>query len=435
MQDPRAGYNPAPRGVTGYSKVILRVYMFELFVARRYLRAKRKQVVISVITAISVIGVAAGVMALVIALAINNGFRSTLQNNLLGLTAHVSILEKEPGGGIEGWEQIAAQVARLPHVKSASPALYESGYLTGTINSDGVVIKGISIASSAPVPAALVHLKAGSIEALRAQEGEQPGIILGVHLAEKLGAVVGKTVRLLVPEAHITPLGPRPGTVTLRVAGIFESGFSQSDTSVGFMELAQVQKAFSLGDIVNSIEVYVDDVDAAPAVAKAAEQIIGLKLAASPWQEQNRQILNALKMERIVTVVTIGLIQIVAALNILIALVMMVMEKHRDIAILMSMGARAQQIRRIFVWEGAMIGAVGTVIGMTAGYTICYFADKYRWLRLDEQVYAISFVPFTTRWVDGVWIAGAAMAVSLIATIYPARSATKIAPVEALRYE
>jgi lipoprotein-releasing system permease protein len=201
------------------------------------------------------------------------------------------------------------------------------------------------------------------------------------------------------------------------------------------MELAQVQKAFSLGDIVNSIEVYVDDVDAAPAVATAAEQVIGPKLAASPWQEQNRQILNALKMERTVTVVTIGLIQIVAALNILIALVMMVMEKHRDIAILMSMGARAQQIRRIFVWEGAMIGAVGTVIGMTAGYTICYFADKYRWLRLDEQVYAISFVPFTTRWVDGVWIAAAAMAVSLIATIYPARSATKIAPVEALRYE
>jgi lipoprotein-releasing system permease protein len=201
------------------------------------------------------------------------------------------------------------------------------------------------------------------------------------------------------------------------------------------MELAQAQKAFKLDDVVNSIELYLDDVDIAPAVATAAEKIIGPKLAATTWQEQNRQILNALRLERIVTVVTIGLIQVVAALNILIALVMMVMEKHRDIAILMSMGARAQQIRRIFVWEGAMIGAVGTVIGMIVGYTICYFADKYHWLRLDEQVYSISFVPFTTRWVDGVWIAGAAMAVSLIATIYPARSATKIAPVEALRYE
>jgi len=409
--------------------------MFELFVARRYLRAKRKQVVLSVITAISVIGVAAGVMALVIALAINNGFRTTLQNNLLGLTAHVSIQEKEPSGGIEGWEQITSQVARLPHVKTASPALYDAGFLSTAVNGDGVQIKGISLAGIAPIPDPLLHLKGGSIEGLRTQEGERSGIILGIRLAEKLGAVIGKPVTLTVPAAHITPAGPRPGFVTLRVVGIFESGFYQFDTSLAFMELSRVQKAFSLDDVVNSIELYLDDVDAAPAVATAAEKIIGSKLAATTWQEQNRQILNALRLERIVTVVTIGLIQIVAALNILIALVMMVMEKHRDIAILMSMGARAQQIRRIFVWEGAMIGAVGTVIGMIVGYTICYFADKYHWLRLDEQVYAISFVPFTTRWVDGVWIAAAAMAVSLIATIYPARSATKIAPVEALRYE
>ena len=259
--------------------------------------------------------------------------------------------------------------------------------------------------------------------------------IHGNRLAEHLGAVVGKPVMLTIPEGHITPFGPRPSNVQLRVAGIFESGFFQFDNSFGFMDLAPMQKLFGLGDVLNSIELYLDNVDAAPQVAAAAEHIIGPKLAALAWQDQNRQILNALRMERVVTVVTIGLIQVVAALNILIALVMMVMEKHRDIAILMSMGARARQIRRIFVWEGAMIGAVGTVIGLTAGYTICYFADKYRWLRLDEQVYSISFVPFTTRWVDGIWIAAAAIAVSLIATIYPARSATKIAPVESLRYE
>jgi lipoprotein-releasing system permease protein len=409
--------------------------MFELFVARRYLRAKRKQVVLSVVTAISVLGVAAGVMALVIALAINNGFRSTLEHNLLGLTAHVSIQEKEPAEGIAGWEQLTSQIARLPHVKTASPALYDGGFLSGPINGDAVQIKGISLASGAPVPDALVHLKAGSIDGLRSQAGERAGIILGVRLAQSLGAVVGKPVTLTIPAAHITPLGPRPGYVQLRVAGIFDSGFLQFDTSIGFMELAQLQKTFSLGDVVNSLELYLDDTAAAPQVAAAAEKIIGPKLAATTWQEQNRQILNALKMERIVTVVTIGLIQIVAALNILIALVMMVMEKHRDIAILMSMGARAQQIRRIFIWEGAMIGAVGTVIGMVIGYSLCYFADKYHWLQLDEQVYSISFVPFTTRWVDGLWIAAAAMAVSLIATLYPARSATRIAPVEALRYE
>ena len=409
--------------------------MFELFVARRYLRAKRKQVMISVITVISIIGVAAGVMALVIALAINNGFRSTLERNLLGLTAHVSIQEKEPAGGIDNWEQIVPQLARTPHVKSASPALYDSGYIAGPVNGDGVQIKGIATSSNAPIPEALLHLKAGSVGGLRSTEGERPGIILGVRLAERLGAVVGKPVTLTIPNGHMTPLGPRPSYIQLRVEGIFESGFFQFDTSLGFMDLPAMQKVFGLGDVVNSIELYLDDINAAPQVAEAAEQIIGTKLAATTWQEQNRQLLNALKMERVVTVVTIGLIQVVAALNILIALVMMVMEKHRDIAILMSMGARAQQIRRIFVWEGAMIGAVGTTIGMAAGYTICFFADKYRWLRLDEQVYSISFVPFTTRWVDGVWIAAAAMAVSLIATLYPARSATKIAPVEALRYE
>ena len=219
------------------------------------------------------------------------------------------------------------------------------------------------------------------------------------------------------------------------MAGVFESGFFQFDSSIGFMDLPTMQSIFGLGDVLNSIELYLDNADAAPQVAAAAEPLIGPKLAATTWQEQNRQILNALNMERVVTVVTIGLIQVVAALNILIALVMMVMEKHRDIAILMSMGASAKQIRRIFVWEGTMIGAVGTAIGLTAGYSICYFADKYKWLRLDEQVYSISFVPFAVRWTDGVWIAAAAMAVSMIATLYPARNATKIAPVESLRYE
>jgi lipoprotein-releasing system permease protein len=409
--------------------------MFELFIARRYLRAKRKQVVISVITVISVIGVAAGVMALVIALAITNGSRTTLERNLLGLTAHVSIQEKEIGEGIEGWEQLSGQLARLPHVKSASPALYDVGFLSGPVNGDGASVKGISTAKGAPMPEALLHLKSGSVEALHTPEGEDPGIILGIRLAQRLGAVVGKPVTLTIANGHMTPLGGRPSNVQLRVAGIFESGFFQFDSSLGFMDLPAMQKIFGLGDVLNAIELYLDDADAAPQVAAAAEPLIGSKLAATTWEEQNGQLLNALNMERTVAVVSIGLTQMVAALNILIALVMMVMEKHRDIAILMSMGARAGQIRRIFVLEGAMIGAVGTIIGLVIGYTICYFANKYRWLPLDESVYSISFVPFVTRWVDGIWIAAAAMAVSLIATIYPARSATKIAPVESLRYE
>jgi len=408
--------------------------MFELFIARRYLRAKRKQVVISVITAISVIGVAAGVMALVIALAINNGFRDTLQRNLLGATAHVSILEKEPGTGIEHWEQLAPRLARIPHVKSAAPALYESGYITGPVSGSGAAIKGVDVRPGAPLTDTLRHLKTGSIEGLRTS-GDLPGIVLGSRLAENIGAVTGKQVSLLVPNGELTPFGPRPSYVRLRVTGTFESGFYDLDANWAFLSLSNAQRAFELTDVVNSIELMLDDIYQAPAVAAAAEKIIGANLAATTWGEQNKQLLSALTMERTVTVVTIGLIQLVAALNILITLVMMVMEKHRDIAILMSMGAKARQIRKVFVYEGAVIGAVGTAIGLVVGYGVCYLAERYQWVKLDQQVYSIAYVPFEPRAFDGIWIAAAAMAVSLIATLYPARSATRIAPVESLRYE
>jgi lipoprotein-releasing system permease protein len=411
------------------------VTSFELFVADRYLRAQRKQVVISVITAISVIGVAAGVMALVIALAINNGFRSSLEGSLLGATAHVSILEKEQAEGIENWQDLAQKLSRIPHVTSASPGLYDSGYISGPVTGAGAVIKGVSVGPHTIVPDTLLHLKAGSLEGLISADKELPGIILGSRLAQNIGAVVGKPVQLLVPNGELTPFGPRPIFVKVRVAGMFESGFYDLDMNWAFMALPQVQKAFGLSDVVNSIELRLDDIYRAEEVAAAAGPIIGPKLEASTWQEQNRQLLNALKMERVVTVVTIGLIQVVAALNILIALVMMVMEKHRDIAILLSMGARTRQIRKIFILEGALIGAVGTSLGLISGYIICFLADHYRWLKLDEQVYSLAYVPFSPRWVDGLWIAGAAMLVSLVATLYPARSATRIAPVEALRYE
>ena len=408
--------------------------MFELFIARRYLRAKRKQVVISVITGVSVIGVAAGVMAMVVALAITNGFRDTLQKNLLGATAHVSILEKAPSTGIDGWELLAPRLARLPHVKSAAPVLYEEGYVSGPVQGSGIVVKGLDIRPGAPVPDSLRHLKSGSLDGLQAG-GSLPGVVLGVRLAESLGAVTGKQVTLLIPNGQMTPLGMRPSYLRLRVAGIFETGFYDVDMTRGYMSLAEAQKAFDVPDAVNSIELLLDDIYQAPAVAAAAAPVIGPKLAATTWGEQNRQLLSALNGERTVTVITIGLIQLVAALNILVTLIMMVMEKHRDIAILMSMGAKAKQIRRIFVAEGALIGALGTIAGLAAGYSLCYFADRYQWLKLDAQVYSIPYVPFESRAWDALWIAAAAMAVSLLATLYPARSATRIAPVEALRYE
>ena len=409
--------------------------MFEFFIARRYLRAKRKQVVISVITFISVAGVAAGVMALVIALAIENGFKNTLERNLLGATAHVSILEKEQGEGIENWEQLAQKLAKLPHVISATPGLYESAYIKGPVQGDGAEIKGVNVAPGFALPDALQHLKAGSIRNLQAGDGDLPGIVLGSRLAQTLGAVNGKLVNILVPDDDLTPIGPRPSYVKARVAGIFELGFYDIDSHWAYMALPAEQKMFHLTDVVSSIDIMLDDIYAADQVQHAAEPLIGPKLAASTWKEQYHQILGALKMERIATAITIGLIQFVAGLNILITLVMMVMEKHRDISILMSMGARAVQIRNIFVFEGALIGASGTVIGLIGGYTLCYFLDRYKLIPLDEQVYALPYVPFSPQAIDGLWIAAAAMAVSLLATLYPARNATRIAPVEALRYE
>jgi lipoprotein-releasing system permease protein len=408
--------------------------MFELFIARRYLRAKRKQVVISVVTLISVIGVVAGVMALVIAVAIENGFRHTLERDLLSATAPVSVLGKDSGVGIDQWEQIVGQLARLPHVKSATPGLYEEGLLT-LVRSDAVEVKGVPLGPGAPVPEMLKRLKSGSIEETRASSGELPGIILGSRLAEDIGAVQGKPVRLIIPEGTITPFGAEPSVEKVRVAGIFESGFYDVDLHWAYMRMEDVQKLFQVGDVVSAIELQVDDIFNAGVVAREADAAVGPKLETVTWLEQNRALFDTLRAERIVTIIIIGLIQAVAALNILIALIMMVMEKHRDIAILMSMGARIQQIRRIFIYEGALIGGVGTSIGLTLGYTLCHFAGKYRWISLNEQAYALPYVPFDVRWFDGFWIAAGAMAISLLATLYPAWNAARIAPAEALRYE
>ena len=406
---------------------------FELFIAERYLRARRKETVISVITVISVLGVAAGVMALVIALAVTNGFRNTLQRSLLGAMAHINVMEKEPGPGIENWREMAGRIGKLPHVIAVSPALYEPAYLMGPLQSKGVYLKGIDVASELAVSDALRHPKSGSLERLRDPGAAPPGIILGSRLVEDTGMILNSNLALLVQE--LTPFGPHPSQRRFRVAGTFETGFFDIDDNWAYVSLNALQRAFSLEDVVNQIEIKLDDLNLAADVAREVEKTVGPRYTTTTWMERNRQLLNALRMERIVTIITIGLIELVAALNILITLVMMVMEKYRDIAVLMSMGARRNQIRRIFMLQGVPIGVVGSAIGLTLGYTLCHFADKYRWLRLEEQVYAMSFVPFEARWVDGVWIAAAAILVSFLATLYPARNATRIAPAEVLRYE
>jgi lipoprotein-releasing system permease protein len=300
------------------------------------------------------------------------------------------------------------------------------------MQSAGAVLKGVPLDVT---PDILSHLKEGSFADLKNNTGPYPGIILGSRLAQNTGMLLHSIVEVLSPRGVMTPVGPHIAKIKFRVVGIFDSGFYDIDDKYAFTSLSAAQFVFSLQDVVSTLELKLDDVYEAPQVARAAEETAGPKYVAATWMEQFHQILSALNMEKIVTAITVGLIQLVAALNILITLMMMVMEKNRDIAILMSMGARREQIRKIFVSQGVLIGVVGTAIGLILGYSISILADHYHWLRLDQDVYALSYVPFAPRWVDAIWIAATAIFVSFVATLYPASSATRIAPAESLRYE
>jgi lipoprotein-releasing system permease protein len=410
------------------------VSRFEWMVALRYLRAKRKQTVISIITVISILGVAAGVAALIIALAINNGFQSTLQSSLLSATAHVSILERNPEFGIENWEQLIPKLRRIPHVLAATPGLYGQVAIKGPLVGTGAVLKGVPLGPGAPIPELLRHLKSGSLESFQTRAGEY-GIILGSRLADQAGVVLHSPVTVISYQGQLTPLGVVPSLFHFRVAGIFESGLYDLDSSWAFTSLPAAQRVLDLNDVVNTIELRLDNIFEARTVARHAEAITGPKLIASTWMDQNRSLLNALRLEKLVSVITVSLIELVAALNILVVLVMLVMEKQRDVAILMSMGARRPQVQRIFVLQGLIIGALGCTIGLAAGYSVTALFNHYRWLKLDEQIYALSYVPFQSHWTDGLWVAALALLTSFIATLHPSRSASRVAPAEALRYE
>ncbi len=405
---------------------------FELFIAGRYLRARRKEAVISVITAISVLGVAAGVMALVIALAVTSGFSHTLQSNLLGAMAHINVIPRQPGDGIENWPDLVSRIRKVPHVTAVSPALYSPTFLTGPIQSKGAILKGIDVDAELALNGTLRKLKSGSLDRVRDPNAVPPGIILGSRLADDVGMRVGDNIDLLADE--MLPVGVRPVKRRFKVCGIFETGFFEIDDSWAYMSIGAAQKALSV-DQINQIELNVDDLNLAGKIAPEVEKVAGPRYTTTTWMERNKQILGALRMERLVTIIVISLIELVAALNIFITLVMMVMEKYRDIAVLMSMGARIGQVRRIFMLQGVLIGVVGSVIGLIVGYTLCYLAGRYHWIPLDEAVYSMSFVPFDPQWTDAFWIAGLAILVSFVATLYPAWNATKIAPAEVLRYE
>ena len=407
---------------------------FESFVGTRYLRAKRKQKFISVVTLIAVVGVALGVMALVVAVAINTGVQQDLQRHLLSAVSHINLLEKERGFGIEDWPEFVTRFEDVDPVLAAAPALYGEVMITGPMRGRASVLKGIDPAAELRVGALLGQLTEGSIEDLARADGP-PGIILGEKLAQEIGAVLHSVVTVVSPQGDITPYGVIPGYKRFRVAGIFHSGFYEYNHHWAFATIKPVQQSLALANVINAVEFKLDDLHLAAEVGAEIEEIAGNRFAATTWMERNRDIFNALQVEKLVTTITIGLIMLVAALNILTSLVMIVMEKNRDIAVLMSMGARRQQIRKIFVYQGLAIGTVGTAIGLVAGQILCRVSDAYRLIPLDAEIYGLSYVPFAANPLDAVLIGIAAIALSYVTTLYPAGAAARIAPVEVLRYE
>ncbi len=408
---------------------------FELFVARRYLQAKRRQSAVSLISALSVAGVAAGVMALVIAIGINNGFRFTLQKNLLGATAHVTITERAPGEGIAAWRALSQRLSALPGALDAAPALYEKVFLSAGGSSTGAILKGVDLSNPRVASSLAPFVRTGALDKLSEPPQDPPWILLGGKMAQTLGLRPGNYIQVINPLGELTPFGPRPSYHRLRIAGTIETGFYDVDSNFAFLALPQLQRIMSTGDVVNAIEIRIADLNAAEPFAASAQRLLGNQFLATHWMDQNRQLLGALRMERIVSLITIGLIQLVAALNIFITLVMMVMEKQRDIAILLAMGTRTSQIRLIFMLQGLLIGAVGSAAGLVLGFGLSYLADHYRWIQLSEEIYSIPYVPFMPNPFDALWIVGFALLVSFLATLYPARSAARVAPAEALRYE
>ena len=412
---------------------------FELFIAARYLRAKRRQAVIGVITAISVIGVAAGVASLIIALAITNGMKRDLQERLLGSTAHVDLM-RVAADGIRDWRPLLARLGQLPHVTAAAPGLYGQVLISRGARSGGGLIKGIIPADERRVSDLLGEVKQGSATALEPQtanrpDAGEPPIIVGKDLADTLGAQVNDTVLVTSPQGELTPLGLVPRYERFQVAGIFSSGFYQYDSSYAFMRLADAQSLFAEPDLISVISFKVDDLYQADRIAREIEQAAGPGFQATSWMEQNRELFRALKLEQIVTFIVLALIVCVAALNILIALTMMVMEKTRDIAVMMSFGVTEQQIRRVFLLQGLMISVLGTIAGLILGYGVSWAGGHYRFIRLDAAVYSLDYLPFAPRITDALIVAAVSLGVSALATLYPASSAAKVLPAEALRYE
>ena len=406
---------------------------FELFVAIRYLLAKRKQAFISLISFISIIGVGVGVMAVLIAMALMTGLQKELRERIVGSSAHVYVFKLG-----EGIRDIAAEEAKLkqvPHVVGAAPAALGKGMLTvGTGTPAFVSLKGIDPTLEPTVTDIRSAMREGSIDRVRGGPDEMDGIVLGIDLAKNLEVKIGDTVRLITPDEILTPFSPMLRTRAFKVVGIFALGLFEFDSEYALVDLPVAERVFGK-DKPDFMQVKLDDMFVSQAVAEDIQNRLGQDYATQDWAQMNKSLFSALWLEKMAVSITIGLIIMVAALNIVASLVLLVMEKSRDIAILKTMGSSAASIRRIFMLQGLVIGIVGTGGGTILGVALIYLLDRYKLISVPIDVYQISYIPFTLLPRDLIAVVTAALLICFVATIYPSRQASKLDPAQALRYQ
>jgi lipoprotein-releasing system permease protein len=406
---------------------------FESFVALRYLRSPNRPAVLRLVTLLAMIGVAAGVTTLVIALAMNTGFRQAIRDRLLTVTAHVNLKPVGPEG-IRNYRELIARLAGTPGVRSIEPAIYDTVLLSAGNHARGVVLKGVDPELERNASEALHRIVAGSAD-FRADADGIPAILVGRLLADDLKISAGDYLTLTSPQGSLTPFGMLPRSRRFHVTGIFDSGFYDYDANWTFVTLGAGQAMAGIGDVVSLLEVRVNNLDDAGRVAAEISNRAGSRFTVSTWMDENRALFRALSLEKLVTALFIGLITFVAGLNILVVLTMTVTDRSKDIAVLMAMGARRQQVRKLFVLQGLVVSLVGTFAGLVFGYLLAWVADRWELIPLNPEIYAIPYVPFHANGFDALWIAAAALAISIAATTLPARSASKILPVEILRFE
>jgi len=407
--------------------------MFEWFISSRYLRARHKQKFISLISLISVAGITMGVMALIVVLAVYSGFTNGLRNQILGINSHIIV--QRLGNNIYDYELTRDRIMTVDGVTGATPYLYAQTLLSGAHGGTGVVLRGIDPSTARGVIALPDQMVEGSVEELPTAEGSRlPNIILGTALAADIHVSVGDKVRLISPSGPLTPMGIIPKIKSCIVSGIFESGMHEYDSSIAYMHIPDVQSFLQSGDIAHGIEVTVVEkqLNRADEVGKKIVEVLGRPFIAKDWMSMNRNLFAAFKLEKIGMFICVALIILVAALNIISALIMVVMEKEQHIAILKSMGATSRSIMKIFFYQGLVIGFVGTILGVLGGLGLCEILSRYQFIELPSDVYPMNTLPIKVLPLDVTIIAVCAIVITLSATIYPSWKASQVKPAEVL---